>query len=258
LRETSSSKGKAKGASKSIKPVDGEEKLSEGTRKFHQGLVDAVPQELVDKGTWKEAIFNHIGLEGLDGTIFFEHVFEHLKDLGKSKNKRIYIGPGRDGSSDDKISIDCRFDPQNTKITYNKVWAHQGFVKTSYAYFEPSNFQVHPEWKLVEDEVNLDANIDLTVKRVAIFIHPPKRALTALVAVDPDYEWNAEPECFYCGEDTCSSPCTTCGQGLCSECIARVAGWQKKKVVIIRNAQMQHGPLKRALGLWSRVHPILG
>ena len=81
--------GRGKGASKSTKPVDGEERLSAGTRELHQGLVDAVPQKSVDDGTWKDEIFHHIGFEGLDGTVFFEHVFDHLKDLGKSKNKRI-------------------------------------------------------------------------------------------------------------------------------------------------------------------------
>ena len=39
---------------------------------------------------------------------FMDSCFKHLEDLGKDKNKRIYIGPGRDGSSDDKIAIDCK------------------------------------------------------------------------------------------------------------------------------------------------------
>ena len=81
--------GGGKGAGKGTKPVDDEERLSDGTREFHQELVNAVPQKYVDDGTWKDEIFDHVRLQGTDGTAFFEHVFDHLKDLGKSKNKRM-------------------------------------------------------------------------------------------------------------------------------------------------------------------------
>ena len=46
--------------------------------------------------------------------------FKHLSDIGHDKNKRIYIGPGRDGSSDDKIPVDLKFDPQNTFVSYSQ------------------------------------------------------------------------------------------------------------------------------------------
>jgi hypothetical protein len=213
-----------KGASKSAKPVDGEEKLSDETREWHQLLVDSVPQESVDNGTWKDAILHHIELEGTDGSVFFEHVFGHLQDLGKLKNKRIYIGPGRDGSSDDKISIDCKFDSQNTKVTYSKIWAQEGFVKTTYAYVDRDL-----PWELIEDEVGLDSSTAISAKKLAILIHPPTHGggsgipagHTALVAVDPDFDYE-ELGCFYCGEDTSNSPCTTCGQDLCPECTTTV------------------------------------
>ena len=121
----------SKGVSNCAKPVDGEERLSDETRKWHQILVDSAPQESVDNGTWKDAILHHIELEGADGSVFFEHVFGHLQDLGKLKNERIYIGPGRDGSSDDKISIDCKFASQNTKVTYRNICAQEGSFQTT-------------------------------------------------------------------------------------------------------------------------------
>ena len=122
---------------------------------FHQELLDNVP--LGEDEAWNEVVFNYIQLEGLDGQAFFEHVFDHVNDMGKSKNKRIYIGPGRDGSSDDKISIDCKFDSLNTKVSYSRVWAQKGFVKTSYANVTDIARGTH--WEMIEDEVDLDSNV---------------------------------------------------------------------------------------------------
>ncbi len=126
--------GKGKGESKAKKPVDDIRKLSRGTRDFHRSLVAAVPGESVTNGEWKQEILNHVKLTGEDRVEFLEHVFSHVDDLAKGKNKWIYIGPGRDGSSDDKIAIDCKFNPWGTGITFSKVWEQQGFVKTTYAY----------------------------------------------------------------------------------------------------------------------------
>ena len=55
-----------------------------------------------------------------------EWFFTHLRDLGMQKKKRIYIGPGRDGSSYDKISVDLKFDPLNTYVIYNRLWRDTG------------------------------------------------------------------------------------------------------------------------------------
>ena len=71
----SSSKGNAKGDSPAVPDVfqiHTEEKLSEETREFHKGLVDIVPSEFVDGGTWNKEFFNHLELEGLNGPIFFD------------------------------------------------------------------------------------------------------------------------------------------------------------------------------------------
>ena len=75
------------------KPVDDPGTLQEGTQDWHQ--VDAVPHDHVDNGTRKRVIMDHIQFHGLDGTDFFEHVLNHLGDMGRYKNRRIYIGPGQ-------------------------------------------------------------------------------------------------------------------------------------------------------------------
>ena len=142
--EKASSKGEGKPKGKN-KPVDDDGALSEGTKAFHQNLIECVPQKYTDAGEWKHQAFNCIDIHGPARSVFLGHVFDHLKDLGKTKNKRIYIGPGRDGSSNDKISIDCKYDPLNTRVTSSKIWRDQGFVKSSYAYFETK-----AEWRCIE------------------------------------------------------------------------------------------------------------
>ena len=75
------------------------EKLSDETKAFHQSICDQVPAEDIVNGTWKYVVWNNV--EMTDDMM--EWFFTHLRELGMTKKKRIYIGPGRDGSSDNKI-----------------------------------------------------------------------------------------------------------------------------------------------------------
>ena len=98
-------------------------------------------------------------------------LFQHLEDLKKDSNKRIYIGPGRDGSSDDKIAVDCKFNPQNTKITFSKSWERAGYKKTTFAYSLGKD-----SWDLIEHNEALGGVTKIAsedqVKKIAIFIYP--------------------------------------------------------------------------------------
>ncbi len=104
------------------KPVDDDRMLSDPVIQFHKSLMDAVPQDESRATSWKAEFLNHFNLTGHDRKIFAETMFMQLDDLGLMKNKRVYIGPGRDGSSDDKIPIDLKFAPLTTKIAWNKTW----------------------------------------------------------------------------------------------------------------------------------------
>jgi len=110
--------------------------LSESTKRWHEDLVTLVGSEN-GKGNWYRRTSVNDD--------FLEACFTHLSDLGKTSNKRIYIGPGRDGTSDDKIPIDCKFDPQNTSVPYNKRWNEEGYLKTTYSYHDGSG------WHLIEN-----------------------------------------------------------------------------------------------------------
>ena len=102
-----------------------------------------------------------------------ESVFTHLRDMGKTKNKRIYIGPGRDGSSDDKIAVECKFKPTSTEVPYNKTWVTQAYQKTTWAKMRDAN------WDCVEDQAPLSRKTvfaaDERPEYLAVFIHPSRQ-----------------------------------------------------------------------------------
>ena len=216
-------KGKPTGKEKG-KQVGDQAVLSAEVREFHRYLVDEVDQSFEDEGVWKTEILRQIDLKNHEDerNYFFTQVFAHLEDLGIEKNKRIYIGPGRDGSSDDKVSIDCKFFPQNTKVSFNKLWAEQGFVKTTYACFRDDN----SEWRIIEDQTDLRSEVrfdDERPKKVAVIIHPPFDVSTAYYAADDSaFYFEEDLDCFYCGGTEEKSPCESCGQVLCRDCFTSV------------------------------------
>ena len=92
-------------------------------------------QKDIANGDWKFKVFETLRLTDEDGdkgrTDFCERAFQYFEDIGKTMNKRIYIGLGRDGSSDDKIALDLKFDPTVTKASFAKLWKQQDYVKTT-------------------------------------------------------------------------------------------------------------------------------
>jgi hypothetical protein len=225
-RGKSSGKGKAKS-----KPVDDANMLSDPVMNFHDSLIEAVPQAERRATSWKDEFLNFFNLTGDDRRNFAERLFMQLDDLGKLKNKRIYIGPGRDGSSDDKIPIDLKFAPNNTKVAFNKTWKDQGYRKTSFGLFEDVDSE---QWKIIEEQESIDAVVDLRSlgdefkrakpTKLIVILHPESRHPkglreedenpVALLALNPEFDFFEEQdhECFYCGEDTGKKGCSTCGQ----------------------------------------------
>ena len=54
---------------------------------------------------------------------------------GRTRNVRIYTGPGKDGSSADKLSLDSTFNPWDTAITFRTEWGAS--CKTVFTQFDP-------------------------------------------------------------------------------------------------------------------------
>ena len=177
---------------------------------FHEIISEV---SLPDNGIWKNEVFKHwkITENARHRKYVLDNCFQHLSDiLGKDKNKRLYIGPGRDGSSEDKISVDCKFESRTTKVQHiSKALKSQDYVKTSFIFD-------NGEWTLVEDQVDLDTDTPFTqkVSRMAIIIHPMfstadedapadagsgavpadagSGAATANLAIDPEFHFNAD------------------------------------------------------------------
>ena len=99
---------------------------------------------------------------------------QHVRDMrGKESNKRLYLGPGRNGSSDNKVSVDVKFHSNSTKITENPYLKSQGFCKTSFAYERDAETQTD-KWEVIEDHAELDADYELSdpTPKMVIIIHP--------------------------------------------------------------------------------------
>ena len=86
------------------------------------------------------------------------------------------IGPGRDGSSDDKISVDLKFCGHNTKVDFSQIWVEQDMVKTTFVDFGAAS------WRICEREQPLDTNSEFPdgcrPDRMAVFIHPKSDLLS--------------------------------------------------------------------------------
>ena len=126
---------------------------------------------------WKDDVFSvHdikevVNNDALNGMI--RHVQEIQTGKKRTSNKRIYIGPGRDGSSDDKISVDLKFDPSNTKVTCPPIWKQQGYKKKTFMLVDRS--VGGKTWVVIEDSVRLDEVKEFSAQQpeqVAILLHP--------------------------------------------------------------------------------------
>ena len=95
-------------------------------------------------------------------------LFQEGVNAGKKLNFRVHIGPGSDGSSDDKIAIDMKFDARDTPVRYKYAW--QAYRKTALAC-------VVGHWSEIQFNVPLTEHHDFaaTPERCAILIHPEKK-----------------------------------------------------------------------------------
>ena len=94
-----------------------------------------------------------------DGVVKLTRELNNAKRGCDSQNKRVYIGPGRDGSSDDEISVDVKFYPANTRINTPQSWKDAGYLKTTFGYWPPEDSPNNTElgeWLVVDNQASLD------------------------------------------------------------------------------------------------------
>ena len=95
--------------------------------------------------------------------------FREAEQRNKKRNHRVYIGPGADGSTDDKIAVDLKYDPKNTKITFRSSWKEEGYCKSTWVLYGR-------EWQLLE-ECEALGHIEyfeegMVPDKLITFIHP--------------------------------------------------------------------------------------
>ena len=126
-------------------------------------MVECVPEDVRRQGNWKYEFFNYT--REINCSMFFVWA----REKNKTKNHRVYIGPGADGSTEDKIAVDVKFEPKNTGISFRTSWREAGYVKSTWALYGD-------RWEMCEVNERLDLIIDfeggLCPDKCLIFIHP--------------------------------------------------------------------------------------
>ena len=77
-------------------------------------------------------------------------IFNEAEQNGKSHNFRTYIGPGSDGPSTDKLSLDLKFNPRNT-ATSSRPGEEHFLCKTVF-----TQYDLQEEWCTEQKDVWLD------------------------------------------------------------------------------------------------------
>ena len=153
--------------------IDDDSKLSAEVRAFHETINSIT---IGDDQVWKYEVFKHYRIiDDLNHRKWvMDHCTQHVLDMrGKESNKRLYLGPGRNGSSDNKISVDVKFHSNSTKITENPYLKSQGYCKTSFAYERDAETQTY-NWQVIEDQAELDNEETYSdpISQMVIIIHP--------------------------------------------------------------------------------------
>ena len=118
------------------------------------------PLEQVRYGEWKY----EFKMSKLTTTIL-NLLFAEAGQKGRTRTFRAYIGPGSDGSSADKLSLDLKFNPWDTAISF-RLESHP-MSKTVFTQYDPSE-----SWCTEQKDAWLDD--------VKTFCHRPIRCLTVV------------------------------------------------------------------------------
>ena len=68
-------------------------------------------------------------------TTMLNLLYAEAEKKGRIRHFRMYIGPDSDGSSADKLSIDLKFNPWDTAITFTPGW--RPMSKTVFMQYDP-------------------------------------------------------------------------------------------------------------------------
>ena len=104
-------------------------------------MIESVNEYDVTNGDWRNT-FDVESLQGEDVAI----LFDEASFKKKVRNHRTYIGPGADGSSEDKIAVDMKFNAKETTVTFKDEWST--WHKTVIALHQTQSG--NNEWRMVQ------------------------------------------------------------------------------------------------------------
>ena len=85
--------------------------------------------------------------------------------MDRTRNHRTYIGPGADGSSNDKICVEFRYRSKDNSVRFDTPW--NDYVKTTYVQFHGE------KWKCIEAEIPVgEVNQTGMPDRTIMFVQP--------------------------------------------------------------------------------------
>ena len=137
---------------------------------WHRELREQVSDDDFKERIWRYKVFEYLRLVDEDSdcprTIFCDKAFQNLNDLDKRTNSSIYIGPGRDGTSADKIRVDLKFDPKQTAVSVPRTWTENGIVKTTYCLVvnRSASYELGRRWTWLEEQVPLESSFQIDAR----------------------------------------------------------------------------------------------
>ena len=142
-----------------------EEPKTRKEAKTREDIIHYVDTKFVKEQRWKIEfdVPRNIGGNDLD------MLFQEEEDKGKTRNHRTYIGPGADGSSDDKIAVEVRYNNINKKVSYSHQW--KDYVKTTFVQY-PGESWICKEVDTAIGDVRDVSEDGKRPERCAIFIQP--------------------------------------------------------------------------------------
>ena len=120
------------------------------------------PLEQVRFGAWKY----EFKMSKLTTTIL-NLLFAEAEQKGRTRNFRVYIGPGSDGASADKLSLDLKFNPWGAAISFG-LESHP-MSKTVFTQYDPSESWCTEQQDAWPDEVKTFCHRPI---RCLIVVHP--------------------------------------------------------------------------------------
>ena len=147
-----------------LRPAEDKPKIKKRARS-RGDIIDYIDSKYVRQRRWKIEFNVRRHISGAEINLLFQEE-ESQQRVG---DHRVFIGPGADGSCDDRIAVDLKYNNASDKVTVSPQF--YDYVKTTFVQYKGADWMLHSS-DIPVAEVN-----DMCLKgrrpvRSAIFIQP--------------------------------------------------------------------------------------